>query len=128
MADKKKFAKAKKMASKGLSTGPKRPRSSRGLQSMSNREAARRKQQARNKYGDRGMAGYDMQKQIEDEAIDQAIIDTALIDEYGKDAAKARTFMTPKKKTENLSGGGPARGVGQAQRGFGRATYSDKLI
>ena len=128
MADKNKMAEIKKMASKGLSKGAKRPRSSTGLRSMSNREAARRKQQAQNKYGDRGIAGYDMKKQIGDEAIDQAIIDTDLIDEYGKDAAKARTFMTPKKKTENLNGGGKVRGVGVAQRGFGKAPYSDKLI
>ena len=29
---------------------------------------------------------------------------------------------------EKKSGGGAVRGVGKAQRGFGRATYSDKLI
>lgn len=128
MADKKKMAKAKKMASKGLSEGAKRPRSSRGLTRMSINEGNRRRGQARNKYGDKGIAGNEMIKQIEDEVIDQAVIDTMLVSDYGEDAAKARTFMTPKKKTENLSGGGKVRGVGTAQRGFGRATYSDKLI
>lgn len=128
MADKNKMDKAKKMASKGLSEGAKRPRSSRGLTRMSINEGNRRRGQARNKYGDKGIAGNKMIKQIEDEVIDQAVIDTMLVSDYGEDAAKARTFMTPKKKTENLSGGGKVRGVGVAQRGFGKAPYSDKLI
>jgi len=117
-----------KMAGKGLSTGAKRPRSSRGLTDMANKERKRRTQRAKNIYGDKGMSGYDMKEQIKKEALVQNIIDDDLIMQYGEDAAKARTFMTPQKKTENLSGGGKVRGVGVAQRGFGKAPYSDKLI
>tara|TARA_Y100001938_G_scaffold140041_1_gene207717 strand:- start:12889 stop:13254 length:366 start_codon:yes stop_codon:yes gene_type:complete len=121
MADKKKFAKAKKMSSKGLSEGPKRPRSSRGLRSMSNREAARRKQQAKNKYGDKGMAGYEMEQRIADEAIDQAIKEKNAFDYY-------EHVHVGEEEIKQMAHGGAARGVGKAQRGFGKATYSDKLI
>mgnify|MGYP003115664212 CR=1 FL=1 len=54
--------------------------------------------------------------------------DLALIDDYGVDAPRDRGFMTDYERTENKAGGGKVRGAGAALGGYGRATYSDKLI
>lgn len=54
--------------------------------------------------------------------------DLALIDDYGVDAPRSRGFMTDYDRPQKKAGGGKVRGAGAALGGYGRATYSDKLI
>ena len=125
-AEKKRRAKLNR---EGMDSGPLKPRSSRMLKSKSLSEAGRRDEEAKRKFGDRGMSGYEEIKKVEGDTATQYMDDSDLIDQYGMDAPKARSFMTPKNNPEvkKLSAGGKVkakkaikpkvRGAGKAMKG-----------
>ena len=92
----------------------------------------------REKWADRGDTGSKMEKAALDKAWDKykksidaswkrGDKDLALIKEHGKDAPKARSFMTDRKKKKKTkvkkkSGGSIGRGMGVALRGGGSVT------
>ena len=113
------------MRSKGMESGPKKPRSSRALKSQSVAEATRRDKEAKRKFGDRGLAGFEEIEAVERETGDQYARDLDLIEQYGMDAPKARSFMTHKNRGYKKGGKVKAkkaskpkvRGCGKAKRG-----------
>jgi len=125
-AEKKRRAKLNR---EGMDSGPLKPRSSRMLKSKSLSEAGRRDEEAKRKFGDRGMSGYEEIKKVEGDTATQYMDDSDLIDQYGMDAPKARSFMTPENnpKVKKLSAGGKVkakkaskpkvRGAGKAMKG-----------
>ena len=122
-AEKKRRARLK---SKGMDSGLQKPRSSRELKRQSIGEAKRRDEEARRKFGDRGLAGLEEIQRVEGDTANQYVEDLELIRQYGMDAPKARTFMTPA-NAQNLRKGGKVkakkaskpkvRGSGKAKRG-----------
>jgi hypothetical protein len=125
-AEKKRLAKLNR---EGMDSGPLKPRSSSMLKRKSLSEAGRRDAEAKRKFGDRGMSGYEEIKKVEGDTATQYMDDSDLIDEYGMDAPKARSFMTPKNNPDvkKLSAGGKVkakkaskpkvRGAGKAMKG-----------
>ena len=63
-----------------------------------------------------------------DELFDDQMKDRDLVDEYGRDAPRSRSFMTEYDRPQKKAGGGKIRGVGAALGGYGKGPYSDKLI
>ncbi len=122
-AEKKRRAKLNR---KGMNSGPLKPRSSRMLESKSVSEAKRRDREAERKFGDRGMSGFDEIEKVKEATGTQYMDDSDLIDQYGMDAPKARSFMTPKRnpKVKKLRAGGKAKkyNKGGKVRGCGMAT------
>jgi hypothetical protein len=107
-AEKKRRAKLNR---EGMNSGPLKPRRSRMLKSKSVSEATRRDKEAKRKFGDRGMSGFEEIEKVKANTAQQFADDSDLIDQYGMDAPKARSFMTPKNnpKVKKLSAGGKVK-------------------
>ena len=119
-------ARAAKLRRKGMDSGSRKPLSSRALERRSVQEAIRKDKAAKRKFGDRGTAGYE---EIDKVAIDtgrQMDTDADLINEYGMDAPKARSFMTPENnpKIEKLGAGGMAKKKPVKKMGGGMMKYN----
>ena len=100
-----------KLNRKGMNSGPLKPRRSQMLKDKTVAERKRKFKKADREFGDRGMSGSDEIRKIKS-AVDQQFGDNLdLIDQYGMDAPKARSFMTPKNnpKVKKLRAGGMAK-------------------
>ena len=96
----------------------------------------KKRRAAKKKWKDRGLTGYREREKADRKAVldwsakDTQILkdwkeDSDLVDEYGKDAPKARSFLTRSRKSHK--GGGAVRkgrGMGAALRGGGAVTRS----
>ena len=112
---------------------------SRKREAKNQAELKKKRKAAKKKWKDRGLTGY---REREKENIKanyewgdedtqltwDAAEDYKLLDEYGKDAPKARSFLTPSRKPsekdKKKSGGSVGRGMGKALRGGGAVTRS----
>ena len=94
-----------------MDSGSRKPLSARELKDQSVTEAKRRDKEAERKFGDRGMSGFDEIRKVDKATAAQFATDSDLIDQYGMDAPKARSFMTPKNnpEIEKLGAGGMAK-------------------
>lgn len=118
-----------KLDREGMNSGSRKPLRSRMLKSKSVSEATRRDKEAERKFGDRGMSGFEEIEKVKANTAQQYADDSDLIDQYGMDAPKARSFMTPKNnpKVKKLSAGGKVkakkaskpkvRGAGKVMKG-----------
>jgi hypothetical protein len=125
-AEKKRRAKLNR---KGMDSGSLEPRRPQMLKYKSLAERQRRGNEADREFGERGMSGLDEIRKVKDAADKQFGNDSDLIDQYGMDAPKARSFMTPENnpKVKKLSAGGKVkakkaskpkvRGAGKAMKG-----------
>ena len=111
--EKQKLAKARaaKLRKKGMNSGPRKPLSSKMLTDKSVREGIRKDKAGKRKFGDRGMSGNEEIEKVTIDAGRQMATDEELIEQYGMDAPKARSFMTPENnpKIEKLGAGGMAK-------------------
>ena len=111
--EKQKLAKARaaKLRRKGMNSGSRKPLSSQMLTQKSRAEHQRRDREADREFGDRGVSGAESIVDIKDRTLDQRMTDRELIEQYGMDAPKARSFMTPENnpKIEKLGAGGMAK-------------------
>lgn len=118
-----------KLDREGMNSGSRKPLRSRMLKSKSVSEATRRDKEAERKFGDRGISGFEEIEKVKANTAQQYADDSDLIDQYGMDAPKARSFMTPKNnpKVKKLSAGGKVkakkaskpkvRGAGKVMKG-----------
>jgi hypothetical protein len=121
----------KMMKRSGLTSGPKKRKSSTQLRDdLVERELAR-EDAAREKYGDKGMAGFESRRAEDDAALQARIPDYDLIEAYGEDAPMSRSYGTPARKNiedrmkkggkvnkkKSYSRGGKVRGAGIAKKG-----------
>ena len=107
-AEKKRRAKLNR---EGMNSGSLKPSSSKMLKSKSLSGATRRDKEAKRKFGDRGMSGFEEIEKVKANTAQQFGDNLDLIDQYGMDAPKARSFMTPKNnpKVKKLRAGGMAK-------------------
>ena len=115
-----------KLNRKGMNSGPLKPRRSQMLKDKTVAERKRKFKKADREFGDRGMSGSDEIRKIKS-AVDQQFGDNLdLIDQYGMDAPKARSFMTPKNnpKVKKLRAGGMAKKKKKKMMGGGMMKYS----
>ena len=122
-AEKKRRARLRK---KGMNSGPLKPRSSQMLTDKSVREGIRKHRAGKRKFGDRGTAGYEEIEKVAEDAGSQMATDEELIEQYGMDAPKARSFMTPENnpKIEKLGAGGMAKKKPVKKMGGGMMKYN----
>ena len=107
-AEKKRRAKLNR---EGMNSGPLKPRRSQMLKDKTVAERKRKYRKADREFGDRGMSGSDEIRKVKNAVDEQFGDDLDLIDQYGMDAPKARSFMTPKNnpKVKKLRAGGMAK-------------------